>query len=219
TSCPSGAAVLGRSSPSALSPPRAQRGTPDALAPARSSAMRAISHAPASTLRPKLNTHSSRSAALRMRKAAARPCAGAPAANLSRGAASEPGDDAVPIVVEGHGHGHRDGREEHHLKIFASLRVGALRRQNPGTWHATERGDQRKDPERHGTDPKEVADQVFRQARGEVDDEAEDGALGLDDEPQLVPGLLADQGAHIVGAEPAAPGDQLTPLVMADEYC
>ncbi len=45
--------------------PHAQRGAPDAPAPARSSAMRTISRAPSSTLRPKLNTHSSRSAALR----------------------------------------------------------------------------------------------------------------------------------------------------------
>src|SRR5207244_150213 len=36
------------------------------------------------------------------------------------------------------------------------------------------------------------------------DDEAEDRALGLDDEPHFVPGLLADQGANVVGAELAA---------------
>src|SRR6266478_3408819 len=106
--------------------------------------------------------------------------------------------------LERHGHGHRDGCQENHLKIVAGGCMGALRRQDPGAWHAAKRGDQRKDPQRHGTDPKEVADHVFRQARDEVDDEAEDRALGLDDEPHFIPGLLADQGANVVGAEPAA---------------
>jgi hypothetical protein len=61
---------------------------------------------------------------------------------LPRGTASEPGDDVVPVVVERQGYGHDDGREENHLKIVASLRMGALSRQDPGAWHAAQRGDQ-----------------------------------------------------------------------------
>ena len=59
-----------------LGPPRSRRLAltacrPRAPVPARSSARRAISRAPTSTLRPKLNTHSSRRAALRARRSAA----------------------------------------------------------------------------------------------------------------------------------------------------
>jgi len=42
----------------------------------------------------------------------------------------------------------------------------------------------------------------FRQAGDEEDDEAKDRTFGLDDEAHLVPGLLTDQSANIVGAEP-----------------
>src|SRR6185503_14428784 len=115
-------------------------------------------------------------------------------------AASNPPDNPIPIVVKGQRHRHHDGGEEHHMEIVAGCRVRALRRQDPGAWDAARRRDECKDPERHGTHPEEVADHVFRQARNEVDDEAEDGALGLDDEPQLLPRLWADEGAHVVGA-------------------
>ena len=79
-----------------------------------------------------------------------------------------------------------------------------MRGEHPGARNAAEGRDQAKDPERHRTHSKEIADHVFRQARNEVDDEAENRALGLDDKAHLVPGLLADQGANVVGAEPAA---------------
>ena len=81
--------------------------------------------------------------------------------------------------------------------------MGALCRQDPCAWDAAKRRDQRKDPERHGTHPEEVADHVFRQTGNEVNDEAEDGALGFDDEAELRPRLWADEGAHVVGANPA----------------
>ena len=45
---------------------------------------------------------------------------------LPRVAASEPGDDAVPIGVERQGHRHHDGREENHVEIVAGCRLGAL---------------------------------------------------------------------------------------------
>src|SRR6266436_2053602 len=85
--------------------------------------------------------------------------------------------------------------------------MGALSGQDPGSRDAAESRDQRENPEGHRADPKEVADHVLWQTRDEVDDEAEDGALGLDDESHLVPALLADQGAHVVSAKPAAPAE------------
>src|SRR5438445_9645008 len=80
--------------------------------------------------------------------------------------------------------------------------MGALSRQDPRAWNAAKSRDQSEDPERHGTHPEEVAVHVFRQARDELDDEAEDGALGFDNEAHLLTGVRTHQLLHVAGAQP-----------------
>src|SRR5919201_608161 len=50
----------------------------------------------------------------------------------------------------------------------------------------------REDPERHRAHSEQVRDDVLRKAGDQIEDEADDRALGLDDEVHLLPVVLAE---------------------------
>src|SRR5713226_4388115 len=116
--------------------------------------------------------------------------------------APEPSDDSGPVIVERQRHRHDNGGEQDDVKIVARRGVGALRGQDPGARDAAEGGDEGKDPERHRTQTKEVADHVLGQPRNQEDDETEDGALRFHDEAHLLPDLRADQLPNVMSAQP-----------------
>src|SRR2546425_6059397 len=82
--------------------------------------------------------------------------------------------------------------------------MGPLRREHPCARHAAQRGRDGEDPEGQRTDTEEIGGDVLGEPRNEIDDETEDGALGVADESQLVPRFPPDQAANVAGSQQAA---------------
>ena len=66
----------------------------------------------------------------------------------------------------------------------------------------------REHPERHGTQAEEVARHVLRESWNQEDHEAEDGALRLDDEPQLPPNVRTHEPLNVASAKPPSHGER-----------
>jgi hypothetical protein len=122
---------------------------------------------------------------------------------LGPAAPLEPVHDTVPVIVERHGEGSDDDRQHDHFDVVAGGRLRALRGEHPGAGNAAECRHHREDPEGHGAEGEEIADDVLGQAGNQVDDEAENGTFRFHDEPELVPGFFAHEIPHVGVAQPA----------------
>src|SRR2546428_1018113 len=110
-------------------------------------------------------------------------------------AAPEPGEDALPVVVERQAEGGDDGDEGDGVDVLLVADVGAEVRRDPRARDPPHRRHHREDPEGHRAHAEQVGDDVLREAGDQIEDEADDGALGLDDEVHLLPVVLAEPGA------------------------
>src|SRR5439155_7503789 len=111
---------------------------------------------------------------------------------LFRGGLVQPGDDAVAIVEERKTHRGDAGDEDHRVDVPLLRDVGAEIRRDPRPGQASHRRHDREDPERDRADAEEIRDDVLRKSRDQIQDEADDGALGLEDEVHPVPVVLAE---------------------------
>src|SRR3989441_2598186 len=100
--------------------------------------------------------------------------------------------DTVPVVVERKAERDDDRHERDRVDVLLLGDVGAEVRGEHRARQPPRRRDDRKDPERHRADPEEGGDDVLREPRDEVEDEADDRALGLEDEIHPVPVVLAE---------------------------
>src|SRR5207253_6613128 len=101
--------------------------------------------------------------------------------------AAESRQDALAVVVERQAERGDDGDEGDRIDVLLVADVGAEVGGNPGARQTPDRRDDGEDPERHRAHAEEIRDDVLRKAGDEVEDEADDGALGLDDEVHLLP--------------------------------
>src|SRR3984893_12197963 len=118
-----------------------------------------------------------------------------------------PGHEPVPVVIERDGHGGDHGREHRDFEIVTRGRLRALSGEHQGPGHPPERRHDGEDPEGHGRETEEIADDILGQPRDQEDDEADDGALGLHDEAELLPRLFLDEVLDVVGAQPPPEGE------------
>src|SRR5262249_42847672 len=117
------------------------------------------------------------------------------------------GGEQVRVVGERNSCRHDNGCEKNHFDVVAGLGMGALRGQNPRAWNAPQRRRESEDPERYGTQAKQIARDVFGQSRNEEDDKAENHSFGFNDESDLVPDVLAHHLLNIRVSQPAATAD------------
>src|SRR5207249_5208332 len=82
-----------------------------------------------------------------------------------------------------------------------------FRSRDDGARQTPDRRDDREDPEGHRADPEQVGDDVLREAGNEVENEADDRALGFEDEVHPVPVVLAEP----------RPDERLAPAVADPE--
>src|SRR5712691_448998 len=111
---------------------------------------------------------------------------------LARPSPMEAFHDTVPVIVERKAKRDHDRHERDRVDVLLLGDVGAEVRGDHGARQPPDRRDDRKDPERHRADPEEVGNDVLREPRDEVEDEADDRALGLEDEIHPVPVVLAE---------------------------
>src|SRR5919197_3886871 len=84
---------------------------------------------------------------------------------ISTALAAEPAYEMVPVVVERHAHGDDPRHEQDGVDILLLGDVRAEIRRDPRAGDAAERRDEGEQPERHGTDPEQIGDDVLREAR------------------------------------------------------
>src|SRR5689334_3235523 len=107
-------------------------------------------------------------------------------------AAAKPGEDALAIVVDGQTHrgDDRDERDGIDVLLFADVRAEV--RRDPRPRQPTDGRHEREHPEPHRAHAEEIRDDVLREAGNQIEDETDDGALGLDDEVHLLPVVLGE---------------------------
>src|SRR5215813_1574050 len=99
-------------------------------------------------------------------------------------------DEAIAIVVNRQTERADEGEEGDGVDVLLIPHVRAEVGRDPRAREAPESRDHGEQPERHGTDPEEIRDDVLRKAGDQIEDETEDRALGLEDEVQPVPVVL-----------------------------
>src|SRR6266850_472108 len=108
---------------------------------------------------------------------------------------AEAPQDLLAIVVERQA-GRAHERDEHDgVDVLLLADVRAEVRADPRAGDTPHGGDDREEPEGHRADAEQVRDDVLREARDQVEDEADDRALGLQDEVHLLPVVLAQPRA------------------------
>src|SRR5438093_1332300 len=104
--------------------------------------------------------------------------------------------DAVPVIVERQAERHDDRQKRDRVDVLLLGDVGAEVRGDHRARQTPDRRDDREDPEGHRADPEEIGDDVLREPRDQIEDEADDRALGFEDEVQPVPVVLAEPRTH-----------------------
>src|SRR5947199_7938088 len=92
--------------------------------------------------------------------------------------------------------------QQERLHVRPRRGYGALRGRGPRYWRSPDRRYHSEDPVGHRAEAEEIAHDILRQPRDQVDDEAEDGSFGLHDEPYALPHLGAHQPPYIGRPEP-----------------
>src|SRR5256712_10842498 len=116
-------------------------------------------------------------------------------------------DEAIAVVVERQTEREDDRHEGDRVDVLLLGHVRAEVRGDPGARNPREGRDDGEEPEGHRADPEEVRDDVLREPGDEVEDEADDRALRLEDEVHPVPVVLAEP----------RPDERLAPLAPHPE--
>ena len=105
-----------------------------------------------------------------------------------------PPDDPVPVVEDRQADRADDRDERDRVQILLLPHVGAEVRGDPRPRDARDARHDGEHPERDRADAEQVRDDVLRKAGNQIEDEAENRALRLDDEVHAVPVVLAEPG-------------------------
>src|SRR6267143_460160 len=108
----------------------------------------------------------------------------------------EPANQTAAVVVKRQAKRQHDRQEGDGVDVLLLGHVRAEIRRDPRARDPRERRDDGEEPEGHRADPEQVRDDVLREARREIEDEADDRALGLEDEVHPVPVVLAEPRPH-----------------------
>ena len=101
----------------------------------------------------------------------------------------------MAIVVERQAERGDDRDEGGRVDVLLLAHVRAEVRRDPCSRQPPDRRHHGEHPERHRAHPEQVRDDVLREAGDQIEDEADDRALGLDDEVHLLPVVLAEPWA------------------------
>src|SRR5436309_14183924 len=115
-------------------------------------------------------------------------------------------DEAIAVVVERQTEREDDRHEGDRVDVLLLGHVRAEVRGDPGARNPRESRDDGENPEGHRADPEQVRDDVLREPGDEVQDEADDRALRLEDKIHPVPVVVtepcADEGLAPAVAHP-----------------
>src|SRR5215467_2215142 len=108
----------------------------------------------------------------------------------------KPLDEAIAIIIDRQTERADEGEERDGVDVLLISHVRTEVGRNPRARDAPQGRDHGEQPERHGTDPEQIRDDVLRKAGNQIENETEDRALGLEDEVQPVPVMLRQPRPH-----------------------